>query len=340
MTNYVYTMKGLSKAYDDKVVLKDIYLSFIPGAKIGIIGYNGAGKSTLLKIMAGIDKDFTGEAFAREGIKVGYLPQEPKLDNSLNVFDNIKEAVKEKQQMLNDFNEISAKFAEEMSDDEMNDLLAKQAELQDKIDASNAWEIDREIEIAMEALRCPNKESNIKNLSGGEKRRVALCKLLLEKPDMLLLDEPTNHLDAESVSWLEKFLQDYPGTVVLVTHDRYFLDNVTSWILEIDRGHGIPWEANYSAWLDQKQKKLAQEEKEESAKQKHLKKELEWVGASPKARQSKSKARLSDYEKLRNQEKVSKVGASKIVIPDGPRLGSKVFEVKNISKKYGSKELF
>ena len=340
MTNYVYVIKGLTKAYDNKVVFKDVYLSFFPGAKIGIIGYNGAGKSTLLKIMAGIDKDFTGEAWARDGVKIGYLEQEPKLDENKTVYENILDGVKEKKFLLDEFNEISAKFAEELSEDEMNDLLAKQAELQDKIDSAGAWELDREIDIAMMALRCPPKDSSINNLSGGEKRRVALCKLLLAKPDMLLLDEPTNHLDAESVSWLEDYLKSYPGTVVLITHDRYFLDNVTGWILELDRGAGIPWEGNYSSWLEQKSKRLEQEEKSESDRQKQLRMELDWVRQSPKARQAKSKARLNDYEKLRNQEKVKAVGLAKIVIPDGPRLGSKVIDFKNVGKSFNDRKLF
>ena len=340
MTQYTYVMKGLSKAYDSKVVFKDVYLSFFPGAKIGIIGYNGAGKSTLLRIMAGIDKDYMGEAWAADGIKIGYLEQEPKLNETKSVYENILEGVSEKKKLLDDFNEISAKFAEEMTDDQMNDLLSRQAELQDKIDASNAWEIDREIDMAMQALRCPDKDSDVKSLSGGEKRRVALCKLLLSKPDMLLLDEPTNHLDAESVSWLENFLKEYSGTVVLITHDRYFLDNVTGWILELDRGAGIPWEGNYSSWLDQKSKRLAVEEKVESDRQKQLKMEYEWVKQSPKARQAKSKARLADYDKLRDQQKVQAVGLAKIVIPDGPKLGNKVIDFKDISKSFGDKELF
>ena len=339
MVQYTYVMKGLSKAYDSKVVFKDIYLSFFPGAKIGIIGYNGAGKSTLLKIMAGIDKDYLGEAWAAEGMKIGYLEQEPKLDETKSVYDNILEGIAEKKKLLDDFNEISAKFAEELTDDQMNDLLAQQAELQDKIDACGAWELDREVTIAMEALRCPSKDSDIQNLSGGEKRRVALCKLLLSRPDMLLLDEPTNHLDAESVSWLEHFLKDYPGTVVLITHDRYFLDNVTGWILELDRGAGIPWEGNYSSWLNQKAKRLSVEEKVESDRQKQLKMEYEWVKQSPKARQAKSKARLADYEKLRDQQKAQAVGIAKIVIPDGPKLGNKVIDIKGVSKKFGDKEL-
>jgi ATP-binding cassette ChvD family protein len=332
-------MKGLSKAYENKVVFKDIYLSFYPGAKIGIIGYNGAGKSTLLKIMAGIDKDFIGEAWAAEGIKIGYLEQEPKLDENKTVYDNILEGIADKKQLLDEFNDISAKFAEEMTDDQMNDLLAKQAELQDKIEASGAWELEREVAMAMDALRCPDEHAAIPTLSGGEKRRVALCKLLLAKPDMLLLDEPTNHLDAESVSWLEAFLKNYPGTVVLITHDRYFLDNVTGWILELDRGAGIPWEGNYSSWLDQKAKRLAVEEKVESDRQKQLKMEFEWVKQSPKARQAKSKARLADYEKLRGQQKTQAVGLAKIVIPDGPKLGNKVIDIKNVSKQFGEKPL-
>jgi len=331
---YVYVMKALSKFYDNKQVFKDIYLSFLPGAKIGVIGYNGAGKSTLLKIMAGIDKDFLGEAWAADGIKVGYLPQEPQLDETKNVFENIQGAIQEKFDLLNEFNEISAKFAEEMSDDEMNALIEKQGELQEKIDACNAWDVEREIEIAMNALRCPPKDADVKKISGGEKRRVALCKLLLEKPDMLLLDEPTNHLDAESVSWLELYLKNYPGTVVLVTHDRYFLDNVTEWILELDRGEGIPWKGNYSSWLDQKSKRMGEEEKTESERQKQLKKELEWARQSPKARQAKNKARLSAADALREKERAQSVGTAKIVIPNGPRLGDLVLDIDNISKKF------
>lgn len=331
---YIYVIKDLCKSFGSKEVLKNIYLSFFPGAKIGVIGYNGSGKSTLLKIMAGIDKDYTGEAFAAENVKIGYLPQEPTLDNNKTVFENIISALKDKKDLLDRYNSISAKFAEEMSDEEMNDLIMQQAELQDKIDAVNAWDIEREVDIAMLALKCPPKDANIESLSGGEKRRVAICKLLMEHPDMLLLDEPTNHLDSESVSWLEDYLKKYNGTVVLITHDRYFLDNVTGWILELDRGEGIPWEGNYSSWLDQKSKRLAAEEKEESTRQNELKKELEWVKQSPKGRQAKSKARLKSYNELRDKELKTSVGQAKIMIVDGPRLGNVVIEFDNVSKKF------
>lgn len=337
---YIYVIKGLKKVYGTREVIKDLYLSFFPGAKIGIIGHNGSGKSTLLKIMAGIDKDFTGEAWPAEGVKVGYLPQEPQLDPSKNVFDNILDAVEEKRDLLARFNEVSAKFAEELTDDEMNALIEEQGELQEKIDHLNAWDLEREIEIAMDALRCPSKDSDVARLSGGEKRRVALCKLLLSAPDILLLDEPTNHLDAESISWLEEYLRAYSGTVILVTHDRYFLDRVTDWILELDRGEGIPWKGNYSSWLEQKQKRLEDEEKSESSRQKRLKEELEWVRQSPKARQAKSKARLTAYEQLRDREREKSIGVAQIVIPDGPRLGNNVIEGKNISKSFGGKKLF
>lgn len=337
---YIYVIKGLKKVYGTKEIIKDLYLSFFPGAKIGIIGHNGAGKSTLLKIMAGIDKDFTGEAWAADGVKVGYLPQEPQLDNSKNVFDNILDSIGEKKHLLDKFNEVSARFAEELTDDEMNELIAEQAELQEKIDHLNAWDLEREIEIAMDALRCPAKDAEVTKLSGGEKRRVALCKLLLSAPDILLLDEPTNHLDAESISWLEQYLKNYKGTVILVTHDRYFLDNVTDWILELDRGDGIPWKGNYSSWLEQKQKRLAEEEKSESSRQKQLKEELEWVRQSPKARQTKSKARITAYEQLRDKEREKSMGVAQIVIPDGPRLGQNVIEGTGLSKSYEGKTLF
>ncbi|WP_371222838.1 energy-dependent translational throttle protein EttA [Orientia tsutsugamushi] len=336
---YVYVMKGLSKVINGKPILKETWLSFIPGAKIGIIGPNGAGKSTLLKIMAGLDKEFDGEAWAANGVKIGYLAQEPPLDLNKNVGENISDGLKEKTDLLNQFTSISSKFAEEMTDDEMSDLLAKQAELQEKIDAIDAWNLDREIDIAMEALRCPSKDAKINQISGGEKRRVALCKLLLEKPDILLLDEPTNHLDAESVSWLENYLKAYKGTVVSITHDRYFLDNVAQWILEIDRGVCVPWQSNYSQWLDLKEKKLAIEEKEESNIRKHLKKELEWINQSPKARQSKSKARITAYNDLVNQQNEKKVGHAQIIIPNGPRLGDLVIEGNNISKSFNSRVL-
>lgn len=336
---YVYVMKGLTKNINGKQILKETYLSFLPGAKIGMIGHNGAGKSTLLRIMAGIDKEFEGEAWAMDGIKVGYLPQEPQLDESKNVFENIMDSLADKKALLDEFNEVSAKFAEEMTDDEMNDLLAKQAELQEKIDAVDAWSLEREIEIAMDALRCPHKDADVSKISGGEKRRVALTKLLLEKPDMLLLDEPTNHLDAESVSWLENYLKSYKGTVVVITHDRYFLDNVTEWILEIDRGECVPWHSNYSSWLEQKKNKLSKEEKEESGRQKELAKELDWIRQSPKARQAKNKARITAYNDLLAKEKERGNGVAQIIIPNGPRLGDMVVNAESISKAFGDKTL-
>ncbi len=339
---YVFVMKELNKTWPGgKQVIKDGWLSFYPGAKIGVLGSNGAGKSTLLKIMAGIDKEFSGEAWAAEGIKVGYLAQEPVLDNNLNVFDNIMLGVSEVKDALKEFEEVSLKFGEVSTDDEMNDLLAKQAELQEKIDSIDGWDIDRHIEIAMDALRCPSAESNISSLSGGEKRRVALCQLLLSKPDMLLLDEPTNHLDAESVAWLERTLADFPGTVVAITHDRYFLDNVAGWILEIDRGNLIPFEGNYSNWLEHKQKRLQQEAREEVSIQKTIANELEWVRQNPKARQSKSQARINAYEALVAESQAREKGPSpqQIVIPSGERLGSNVIELKNISKGFGDKLL-
>lgn len=336
---YVYVMKGLSKNINGKQILKETWLSFMPGAKIGIIGHNGAGKSTLLKIMAGVDKEYDGEAWVADGIKIGYLAQEPHLDNKKNVFDNIMESLADKKALLDEFNLISAKFAEEMTDDEMNELLAKQADLQEKIDASDAWSLEREIEIAMQALRCPPKDADVTKLSGGEKRRVGLCKLLLEKPGMLLLDEPTNHLDAESVSWLENYLKNYKGTVVVITHDRYFLDNVTDWILEIDRGSCVPWHSNYSAWLDQKQKKLELEEKEESDRSKQLKSELEWIRQSPKARQAKSKARISAYQELLTKQHDKGALVAQLIVPNGPRLGDLVIEVDHISKKFAERQL-
>jgi sulfate-transporting ATPase len=336
---YVYVMKGLTKHINGKQILKETWLSFLPGAKIGMIGHNGAGKSTLLRIMAGIDKEFDGEAWAMDGIKIGYLAQEPKLDPSKNVFDNIMDSLAHKKALIDEFNEISAKFAEEMTDDEMNDLLAKQADLQEKIDAADAWSLEREIEVAMDALRCPDKNADVTKISGGEKRRVALCKLLLEKPDMLLLDEPTNHLDAESVSWLENFLKQYKGTVVVITHDRYFLDNVTDWILEIERGNCIPWNSNYSAWLEQKQEKMAKEEKEESGRQKELARELEWIRQSPKARQAKSKSRITAYNDLLNKEQEKGNGVAQIVVPNGPRLGDLVIHVDHLSKSHNGRQL-
>jgi len=336
---YVYVMKGLTKHINGKQILKETWLSFLPGAKIGMIGHNGAGKSTLLRIMAGIDKEFDGEAWSMEGIKIGYLAQEPHLDPSKNVYENIMDSLAHKKALLDEFNAVSALFAEEMSDDEMNNLLIKQAELQEKIDAVDAWSLEREIEVAMDALRCPDKNADVTKISGGEKRRVALCKLLLEKPDMLLLDEPTNHLDAESVSWLENYLKQYKGTVVIITHDRYFLDNVTEWILEIDRGQCIPWHSNYSAWLEQKQEKLAKEDKEETGRQKELARELEWIRQSPKARQTKSKSRITAYNELLTKEREKGSGVAQIIVPNGPRLGDLVINSEHLSKKHNDKQL-
>ena len=337
---YVYVMKGVSRTFPGgREVLKGITLSFLPGAKIGVIGVNGSGKSTLMKIMAGIDTGFAGEAWAADGVRVGYLPQEPVLDPQKNVLENVMEAVGETKATLERFNEISARFAEPMDDDEMAALLEEQGELQEKIDAAGGWELERTLEIAMDALRCPPGDAEVGALSGGERRRVALCRLLLEHPDLLLLDEPTNHLDAESVAWLERFLRDYAGTVMVVTHDRYFLDNVTGWILELDRGRGIPYEGNYSAWLEQKQKRLALEEKQESARQRTLAHELDWIRASPKARQAKSKARIAAYETLLAEARDRPVGSAQIVIPPGPRLGSTVIEAASLRKAYGDRLL-
>lgn len=337
---YVYVMKDLTKSYPGgREVFKGITLSFMPGAKIGILGVNGAGKSTLLKIMAGIDREFGGEAWAAEGVRVGYLEQEPQLDPKLTVGENVALGFGDLKKAVDRFNEISARFAEPMEDEEMNALLAEQAELQEKIDAGDGWELDRKLDIALDALRCPPADSPVDKLSGGERRRVALCRLLLEKPDLLLLDEPTNHLDAESVAWLERTLKDYDGTVMVITHDRYFLDNVTNWILEIERGRGIPFEGNYSSWLEQKRKRLAQEEKEESSRQRALAAEQEWINASPKARQTKSKARITKYEEMlaASAEKVS--GVADIVIPPGPRLGGTVIEAENLTKGFGERLL-
>ncbi len=337
---YVYVMKDVSKSYSGgKKIFENIYLSFFPGAKIGVLGVNGSGKSTLMKIMAGMDTDFSGEAWAAEGVKVGYLAQEPQLDPAKNVQENIMEALAETRDIVKRFEEVSMKLGEVEDADEMNALIEEQAELQEKIENANAWDLDRTVEIAMDALRCPPGDADVTKLSGGEKRRVALAKLLLEKPDMLLLDEPTNHLDAESVAWLERTLREYTGTVVLVTHDRYFLDNVTGWILELDRGKGIPYEGNYSAWLVQKQKRLEQEKGEESSRQKTLADELEWIQASPKARQSKSKARITAYETLLAANKDAANDAMTIVIPTPPRLGDVVVEANHLKKGYGERLL-
>jgi energy-dependent translational throttle protein EttA len=337
---YIYVMKGLTKTYaGGKTVLKDIWLSFYPGAKIGVLGHNGSGKSTLLNIMAGRNTEFNGEAWAAKGTKIGYLEQEPQLDPTKNVFDNIMEALKDKKQVLDDFNTISMQLCEPMDDDAMNALLEKQGELQEQIEAMDAWNLENEISVAMEALRCPPADADVTKLSGGERRRVALARLLLEKPDMLLLDEPTNHLDAESVAWLQRFLKEYTGTVVMVTHDRYFLDNVTGWILELDRGEGIPYEGNYTSWLEQKQKRLATEEKEESSRQKYLAQELEWVRSSAKARQAKSKARLQAFEELMNKQNEKRTGVAQIVIPAAERLGDIVIQAEMLNKAYGDRLL-
>ena len=321
-------------------ILKNISLNFFPGAKIGVLGYNGAGKSTLLRIMAGVDTEHSGEARPQTGIKIGYLPQEPELDNNLDVRGNVELGVAETKSLLDQFNEVNMKFAEPMSDDEMNDLLARQAELQEKIEAAGAWDLDRKLDVAADALRLPPWDAAVEPLSGGEKRRVALCSLLLSNPDMLILDEPTNHLDAESVGWLERFLKDFPGTVVAVTNDRYFLDNVAGWILELDRGHGIPWEGNYSSWLEQKQKRLAHEERSEKARLKSMQAELEWVHANPKGRQSKSKARLKRFEELSSQEYQKRSETRELYIPPGPRLGDVVVEIDGGKKSYGGKLLY
>ena len=334
---YVYVMKDLTKSFPGgREVFRGITLAFLPGVKIGVLGINGAGKSTLMKIMAGIDTDFGGEAWAAEGVRVGYLEQEPQLDPDKTVGENVEEAFAGLKAALVRFNEISEKFAEPMSDDEMNDLLAEQADLQTKIDAEEGWDLDRRVDIALDALRCPPADAPITTLSGGERRRVALCRLLLEKPDLLLLDEPTNHLDAESVAWLEHTLRDYAGTVMIVTHDRYFLDNVTGWILEIERGRGYPFEGNYSSWLEQKRKRLQQEEKEESARQRALAMEQEWIAASPRARQAKNRARIQRYEEMLAKSQEQAAGVAEIVIPPGPRLGNVVIEAEGLRKGYGN----
>src|SRR5688572_25315529 len=325
---YIFVMKDLRKVTPQgKEILKGIWLSFYPGAKIGVLGANGAGKSTLLRIMAGQDKDFAGEAFAADKTTIGYLPQEPQLDPTKTVLEHVQESVADKRAILNRYEELSADWSEENADE-----LGR---LQDQIDAGNLWELDRQLEIAMDALRLPPPDADVSKLSGGERRRVALCQILLRKPDMLLLDEPTNHLDAESVAWLERFLQEYPGTVVAITHDRYFLDNVAGWILELDRGAGIPWEGNYSSWLEQKKNRLQQEEKEESKRQRTLDRELEWIRMSPKARHAKGKARINAYENLLNQETKEKIQELEIYIPPGPRLGNVVIEAEGVSKAYG-----
>jgi ATP-binding cassette ChvD family protein len=337
---YIYTMKDLRKVVPPKrEVLKGIWLSFFPGAKIGVLGANGAGKSSLLRVMAGVDTDFLGEAWPAEGTRIGYLPQEPRLDPDKDVRGNVLEGVAETRALLTRFDEINARLGEPLDADEMEKVLEEQARVQDAIEAANGWDLDRTVEIAMDALRAPPGDADVSTLSGGEVRRVALCRLLLQKPDLLLLDEPTNHLDAESVAWLERFLKDYPGTVVAITHDRYFLDNVAGWILELDRGAGIPWEGNYSSWLDQKRERLAQEEKQDRARQRTLERELEWVRMSPRARQAKSKSRLAAYEELLAEGGREREGTAEIIIPAGPRLGDLVVECRDLSKGYGDRLL-
>jgi sulfate-transporting ATPase len=336
MPQFIYTMKGLGKVHQpDHVVLKDIWLSFLPGAKIGVLGLNGAGKSSLLRIMAGQDQSFVGEAFPAEGISIGFLEQEPRLDPAKTVLGNVEEGVAEIRGLLTRYDEINASFGEDLSPEEMDKVLAEQGRVQDRIEATNGWDLDSRLELAMDALRLPPPDADVTTLSGGERRRVALCRLLLRSPDLLLLDEPTNHLDAESVAWLERFLKDYPGTVVAVTHDRYFLDNVAGWILELDRGSGIPWEGNYSSWLEQKQKRLAVEEKQETKRQRTLQRELEWIRLSPRARQAKGKARLNAYEDLLREEGAQKIEQVEIYIPPGPRLGDLVVEARGLRKAYG-----
>jgi energy-dependent translational throttle protein EttA len=333
---YIFTMKGLGKVYPpDQAVLKDIWLSFLPGAKIGVLGLNGAGKSTLLKIMAGVEKEFLGEAYPAEGISVGYLPQEPALDSSKTVLGNVEEGVAATKALLARYEELNGMLGESLDPDAMEKALDELGRLQDRIDAAGAWELDSKLDLAMDALRCPPADADVRTLSGGERRRVALCRLLLQAPDLLLLDEPTNHLDAESVAWLEHFLKDYPGTVVAVTHDRYFLDNVAGWILELDRGSGIPWQGNYSSWLEQKQRRLEIEEKQEARRQRTLQRELEWIHMSPRARQAKGKARLNAYEAMLAEEAAQRVEAAEIYIPAGPRLGDIVVEARGLRKGYG-----
>lgn len=341
MAQYVFSMSGVGKVVPPKKeILKDISLNFFPGAKIGVLGYNGAGKSTLLRIMAGVDKDYLGEARPQTDLKIGYLPQEPELDKSLDVRGNVELGIAPLKQALDAFNEVSMKFAEPMSDDEMTALLEQQAQLQDQIEATDGWNLERKLEVAADALRLPPWDANIEQLSGGERRRVALCQLLLSNPEMLILDEPTNHLDADSVAWLEQFLKEYSGTVVAVTHDRYFLDNVAGWILELDRGHGIPWEGNYSSWLDQKERRLQQEEKQQQARKKTIAAELEWVRSNPKARQAKSKARLKRFEELNSQEFQQRAETNEIFIPVGDRLGDQIIEAKHLFKQFDDRVLF
>src|SRR5215468_668167 len=335
----IYSMVGVSKYYDKKAVLKDIYLGYFYGAKIGVLGLNGSGKSTLLRIIAGFDQDYQGETVLSPGYSIGYLEQEPRLDESKTVRDIVEEGVQEVVDMLKEYDEINARFAEPMSDDEMNKLLECQGEVQEKLDAMGGWDLDSRLEMAMDALRCPPGETPIKVLSGGERRRVALCRLMLKQPDILLLDEPTNHLDAETVGWLEQHLQKYPGTVIAVTHDRYFLDNVAGWILELDRGQGIPWQGNYSSWLEQKQERMRREERAESQRQKTLERELDWIRMSPKARVAKGKARVTAYESLLNQENERRREDLEIYIPPGPRLGDVVIAFHNVSKAYGDRVL-
>ena len=337
---FIYVMKGLKKVIPpSRIILDDIWLSFYPGAKIGVLGPNGAGKSSLLKIMAGVDQDFQGEAWAHKGTKIGYLPQEPQLDETLDVRGNVELAVAAQRKLLTRYEEISHRFSEPMTDDEMTKLIDEQAKVQEQIDAHDLWNLDNKIEVAMDALRLPPPDAGVKNLSGGERRRVALCRVLLEEPDMLLLDEPTNHLDAESVAWLEHFLETFPGTVVAITHDRYFLDNVAKWILELDRGRGVPYEGNYSGWLDQKATRLKQEEKIASARQRSLTRELEWVRMAPRARQAKSKARLQNYEQMVGEEQQEKIASNEIIIPPAPRLGNDVVIAKKLSKGFGDRLL-
>ncbi|MEE2904535.1 MAG: energy-dependent translational throttle protein EttA [Myxococcota bacterium] len=340
MPEFVYTMNNLRKAYPSKEIIKDLTLAFLPGAKIGVLGVNGAGKSTVLKIMAGLDNEYTGEAGAMKNVRVGYLAQEPELDDTKNVRENIECGLSNIRGLLTEFEELSIKLGEEMSEDEMNSVMNRFTKLQDEIDAVNGWEIDNTVERAIDALRCPPGDQSVEHLSGGERRRIALARILLERPDLLLLDEPTNHLDAESVAWLEKHLAEYSGTIVAVTHDRYFLDNVAGWILELDRARGIPWEGNYSSWLEQKAKRLHQEEKQSGARKKTLEREMEWIKQSPRARQAKNKARINRYEDLLSQEQQERVRKQEIPIPPGPRLGDLVIDAEGISKTYGEKVLF